>query len=100
MFLAFSHFNNFFVTHGHIPAIFNFLDLILSELSNSQSPQHSKTHLQSLETNLETHFILWQSEGNLFHFSQKDPNFVIFKDLKLSDGKTIIANPFFFLLFF
>ena len=24
MFLAFSHFNNFFVTHGHIPAIFNF----------------------------------------------------------------------------
>jgi hypothetical protein len=23
MFFAFSHFNNFFGTHGHIPAIFN-----------------------------------------------------------------------------
>ena len=24
MYFAFSHFNNFFVNHGHIPAIFNF----------------------------------------------------------------------------
>ena len=29
-FFAFSHFNNFFVILGHIPAIFKFLDLILS----------------------------------------------------------------------
>ena len=69
MFFAFSHFNLFFGTHGHIPAIFNFLDLMLSALSHSQSPQHSKTYLQSLETKPETHFILWQSQGNLFHFS-------------------------------
>ena len=68
-FFAFSHFNNFFGTHGHIPAIFNFLDLKLSALSRSQSPQHSKIYLQSLETKPETHFILWQSRGNLFHFS-------------------------------
>ena len=32
-FFAFSHFNKFFGTHGHIPAIFNFLDLIFSALS-------------------------------------------------------------------
>ena len=44
MFLAYSHFDNFFVTHGHIPSIFNLLDLTLSELSHSQSPQHSKTY--------------------------------------------------------
>ena len=31
-FLAFSHFNNCFVTHGHMQAIFNFVDIILSEL--------------------------------------------------------------------
>ena len=61
MFFAFSHFNNFFVTHGHIPAIFNFLDLILSELSHNQSPQHSKTYLQSLKAKTETHLMLWQS---------------------------------------
>ena len=61
MFLAYFHFNNFFVTHGHIPAIFNLLDLTLSELSHSQSPQHSKTYLQNLETKPETRFILWQS---------------------------------------
>jgi hypothetical protein len=30
MFFAFSHFNNFFVTHGHIPATFNLLYLMLS----------------------------------------------------------------------
>ena len=68
-FFAFSNFNTFFGTRGHIPAIFNLLDLMLSALSHSQSPQHSKTYLQSLETKLETHFILWQSRGNLFHFS-------------------------------
>ncbi len=61
MFIAYSHFNNFFVTHGHIPAIFNFLDITLSELSHSQSPRHSKTYLQKLEIKIETHFILWQS---------------------------------------
>ena len=27
VFLLFFHFNNFFGTHGHIPAIFNLLDL-------------------------------------------------------------------------
>ena len=61
VFFAFSHFNNFFVTHSHIPAILNFLDLILLELSHSQSPQHSKTYLKILETKTETHIILWQS---------------------------------------
>ena len=55
MFFALSHFHNFVVTHGHIPAIFNFHNLILSELSHSQSPQHSKTYLQCLETKMETH---------------------------------------------
>ena len=49
---AFYHFNNFFGTDGHIPAIFNFLDLILSSLSHSQSPQNSKTYLESLETKI------------------------------------------------
>ena len=34
---------------------------------------------------------------NLFHFSQKGPNFVILKDKKLPGGKTILANPNFFL---
>ena len=52
---AFSHFNNFFVTYSNIPAIFNFSDLVLSELYHSQSPQHYKTYLHSLETNTETH---------------------------------------------
>ena len=69
MFLAFSHFNKFYVTHGNIQATLIFLDLMLSALSHRQSPQHSKTYLQSLETKQETHFILWQSLGNLFHFS-------------------------------
>ena len=40
MFFAFSHFKYFFVTHGHIPAIFNFLDLILSQLSHSHIHIH------------------------------------------------------------
>ena len=75
---AFLHFNNFFVTHGHISAMLTFLDLILSELSHSKSPQHSKTYLQKLETKTETHFILQQRQGNLFHFSQKGQHFVIF----------------------
>ena len=57
----FPHFNIFFVTHSHIPAIFSFLDLIISELSHSPSLKHSKTYLQSLETKTGTHFILWQS---------------------------------------
>ena len=61
MLFAFFHFKNFCVTPGHIQATFNFLDLILSELSHGQSPQHSKTYLQSLETKPETHFMLWQS---------------------------------------
>ena len=94
--LAFSHFNNFFVTHGHITAIINLLYLILSELSYSQSPQHSKTYLQSLKIKPETRFILWQSSGNQFHFSQKGQHFVIFRDLTLSDGKNKIKNPIFF----
>ena len=96
MLFAFFHFKNFFVTPGHIQAIFNFWDPILPELSHSQSPQHSRTYLQNLETNTETNFKVWQSSGNLIHFSQKCPTFVVFKDLKLSDGKTIIANPTFF----
>ena len=69
VFIAFPHFNNFFGTHGHIPAIFLFLDLMLAVPSHSQSPQHSKTYLQSLETKPETYFIFWQSQQNLFHFS-------------------------------
>ena len=65
MFFAFSHFNNLFGTHDYIPAIFNFLDLMLSALSHSQSPQHPKTYLQ--------------------------------RDLRLSEGKTMITNHIFFL---
>ena len=61
LFFFHPHFNNFLVTHGHTPAIFNFLDLILSELSHSPSPWHSKTYLQSMETKTGTNFILWQS---------------------------------------
>ncbi len=63
---------------SHIPAIFIFLDLMLSAPSHSQIPQHSKTYLQSLETKPENHFLLWQSQGNLFHFSIKGQHFVIF----------------------
>ena len=37
-FFAFFHFKNFFFTPGHIQAIFNFWDSILSELSHSQAP--------------------------------------------------------------
>ena len=40
MFLAYSHFNNFGVTHGHITAIINLLDIMLSALSHSQSVVH------------------------------------------------------------
>ena len=72
MFLDFSHFNNFFGTHGHIQAIF-FLDLMLSALSQSQSPQHSKTFLQSLDTKPETHFIFRQSRENLLSLQFKRP---------------------------
>ena len=50
MFFAFYHLNHFFGTHGPIPAILKLLDLILSTLSHSQSPQHSKKYLQCLET--------------------------------------------------
>ena len=62
----FPHFNNFFGNHGHIPAILNFLDLMLLALSQSQSPQYPKTYIQSLETIPETHFILWPSQGTFF----------------------------------
>ena len=79
-FLAFSHFNYFFVIHGYILAISYFLDLILSELSHNQSPQHYKAYLQSLKAKTETHLILWQILWKLFHFSQKGQNFVIFRD--------------------
>ena len=48
---------------------FNLVLLMLSAPSHSQSPNHSKIYLQSLETKPETHFILWQSVENLFHFS-------------------------------
>ena len=57
LFLLFFHFNNVFVTPCYIQAIFNFWDPILSELSHSQSPYH----FYNLETNTETHFIVWQS---------------------------------------
>ena len=43
-----------------------FLDLILSELYHSQSPQHSKTYLQCWETKPETHFMLCQSKETYF----------------------------------
>ena len=66
---VFSNFNNFFGTHGHIPTIFNVLNPMLPALSHMQSPGHSITYLQSLETKPETHFISWQSRGNHFHFS-------------------------------
>ena len=81
MFFAYSHFNNFIGAHGHIPAIFKFLDLMLSALS--QIPQHSKTYLQSLETKPENHFILWQSQGTLFELKYKRPTFSNFLGLKL-----------------
>ena len=55
---AYSNTNNFLLlTVTYQPY---FLDLILSELSHSQSPQHSRTYLQSLETKPEAHLILWQ----------------------------------------
>ena len=57
-YVFFFHFNTFVVTYGDKPATFDFLDLILSELSHSQSRQNSKIHLQCLETKLETHFII------------------------------------------
>ena len=41
---------------------------------------NAKTYLQSLENKMETHIILWQSSGNLFHFNQKGQNFIIFRD--------------------
>ena len=52
------------MTHGHITAIINFLGLILSELSHSQSPQNSKTYLQSLKTKPETRYYGKAKETN------------------------------------
>ena len=95
-FFAFSHFNNFFGTLGHITAIFNFLDLMLSTLSHSPSPQHSKTCLQSLETKPETHLYYGKDKETFFTPVKKAQNFVIFRDLKLSEGKTMITNQFLF----
>ena len=97
MFLAFSHFNNFFGTHGHIPAIFNFFDLLLSALSHSQSPQHSKKYLQSLETKPWTHFVLWQSQGNFFSLQLKRPKFFNFWGIKAVWRKNYDYKPQFFL---
>ena len=80
-FFAFSHFNNFFGTHGHIPAILNFWDRMLSALSHSQSPQHFKTYLQSLETKPETHFFMPKSRKP-FSLQLKRPKFCHFLGLK------------------
>ena len=82
VFFAFSHLKYFFVTHGHIPALFNYLDLILSDLSHSQSPLHSKTYLQILETKTETHFTLWQSWGNLGSLYLKRTQILTFSGTK------------------
>ena len=76
MFFVLSHFNNFFGTHGHIPAIFNFWDLMVSALLHSRSPQHSKKYLQSLEIKPDSLFILWQSQGNLFLLQLERPKIV------------------------
>ena len=97
MFFAFPHFKNFFGTHGHIPAIFNFWDRMISALSHSQSPQHFKTYLQSLETKPETHFILCQSQGNLFSLQLKRPKFCHFLGLKAVWRKNYDYKPQFFL---
>ena len=71
----------------------NFWDPIVLELSHSQNPHHSKTYVQHLATNTETHLIVWQSWGNLFHFSQKGPHFVIFKELKAVWRKNYHCKP-------
>ena len=77
-FLAFSHFKYFIVTHGHIPAIFNFVDLILSELSLSQSPQHSKIYLQSWKPNQK--LILYCGKVKETYFTLfKKANILVFK---------------------
>ena len=80
MFFAFSLFNNFFGTNGHIPAIFNFVDLMLLVLLHSQNPQHSKTYLQSLETKPEIILCYGKVEEAFFPFIWKSQNFVIFSD--------------------
>ena len=74
MLFAFSHLNNFFGTHGRIPSVSNFLDLMLSVLSHSESPQHSKIYLQSSETKPETH---------LYYSKVKDTFFTSFKKAKI-----------------
>ena len=86
-FLAFSHFNNFFVTQGQIPAISNFLDLILPELSHNQSLQYSKTYLQSLKAKTETHFIIWSCS-----FWAKDE---IFKSFRIYNALKLCNKVYF-----
>ena len=75
---VFLHFNNYFGTHGHIPAIFNFLDLILSALSHNQRPQNFKTYLQSFETNMESFFYITAKSRKSFSLQLKRQNFCNF----------------------
>ena len=82
VFFAFSHSNNFFGTYGHIQAIFNFLNLMLPALSHSQSPQHSNTHLQSLETRMETHFYIMAKSRKSFSLQLKRPTIFSFSGTK------------------
>ena len=96
MFFALSHFDNFFVTHGHIPAIFNFLDLILSELSHSQSPSILKHIFKVWKPKRKLILYYGKVKETYFTSVKKAQVFIIFKDLKLSDKKTIIKNPNFF----
>ena len=58
VFFAFSHFNNFFVTYGHVPAIFNFLDMILSELSQPKPPGFSNIYLKFGNQNRNSFYIM------------------------------------------
>ena len=74
MYFSFPHFNNFFVTHGHIPAIFMFLDMMLTELSHSQSPNILK-HI----------FKVWKPKQKLilYHGKVKETFFISFKKAKM-----------------
>ena len=78
MFFAFFHFNNFFVTPGHIQAIFNFWDPILPELSNIQSPQH---------------FIVWQRISKISRCWTTLTIWQISNTLDLQNFHMFIINP-------
>ena len=88
--------NDFFNSPWHTPKVSNFIGLILSELSHSQSPHHSRTFHQNYETKQETYFLLCQSLWNQTHFRPKGQNLVFFMDLKQFDKKNNIKEHIFF----